>query len=81
MNYAAEMWEESIRVISWRKMMQEEGSTREVYLSPEEARRLMERLPSHIALAFAFSLYTGMRLDELETLIWGASTLPAVPRP
>jgi integrase len=34
-------------------------------------RQLMDLLRSHIALAFAFSLYTGMRLDELETLIWG----------
>lgn len=70
MNYAAEMWEEPIRVISWRKMMQEEAGTREVYLSPDEARRLTELLPDHIALAFAFTLYTGARLDELETLVW-----------
>jgi integrase len=70
MNYAVEMWEQEIRIISWRKMMQEEAGVREIYLSPEEARRLMELLPNHIALAFAFSLYTGVRLDELETLAW-----------
>jgi len=70
MNYAAEMWEEPIRVISWRKMMQEEGGNREVYLSPDEARRIMELLPKHIAMAFAFTLYTGCRLDEMETLAW-----------
>ena len=30
----------------------------------------MELLPQHIAMAFAFTLYTGCRLDELETLTW-----------
>lgn len=70
MNYAAEMWEEPIRVIAWKKMMQEEAGIREVYLSPDEARRMMEFFPAHIALAFAFTLYTGCRLDELETLTW-----------
>jgi integrase len=70
MNYAAEIWEEPIRVISWKKLMQEVTNEREVYLSPDEARRIMAILPTHIGLAFAFTLYTGCRLDEMETLIW-----------
>jgi len=70
LNYAAEMWEEPVKVISWKKLMQDEPNDREIYLSPEEARRLMEILPLHIGLAMAFSLYTGMRLDELTTLTW-----------
>lgn len=70
MNYAALRWEAPIRVINWRQFRQKEARIREVYLSPDEARRLMELLPEHIAAAFAFSLYTGMRLNELETLTW-----------
>lgn len=70
MNYAALHWEEPVKLISWVTMMQEETEAREVYLSPDEARQIMTLLPSHIALAFAFTLYTGCRLDELETLTW-----------
>ncbi len=70
MNYAAKRWEEPVRVIDWKEFRQKEPKAREVYLSPEEARRLMEILPRHIALAFAFTLYTGCRLNEMKTLRW-----------
>lgn len=70
MNYAALRWEEPVKIVSWMKMMEDEVEVRDVYLSPDEARQLMRILPSHIALAFAFTLYTGCRLDELETLTW-----------
>lgn len=70
LNYAADRWEEPVRRISWGTMRQKEPKAREIYLSPNEARSLMEILPEHIALAVAFTLYTGMRLNELETLIW-----------
>jgi integrase len=71
MNYAAMRWEEPVKVIAWKTFRQKEARVREVYLSPDEARRLMTLLPQHIALAFAFTLYTGMRLNEMETLTWG----------
>lgn len=70
MNYAAMRWEEPVKVIAWKTFRQKEAKAREVYLSPEEARRLMEILPDRLAMAFAFTLYTGMRLHELETLRW-----------
>jgi integrase len=70
MNFAAKRWEEPVRVIDWREFRQKEPKAREVYLSPPEARRLMEALPKHIALAFAFTLYTGCRLNEMQTLRW-----------
>lgn len=70
MNYAAKRWEATVRVIDWTEFRQEEEGAREVYLSPEEARRLMDILPGHIALSFAFTLYTGARLNELSTLVW-----------
>lgn len=70
MNYAALRWEEPVKVIAWKTFRQKEAKAREIFISPEEARRLMELLPSHIALAFAFSIYTGCRLNEMETLIW-----------
>jgi integrase len=41
-----------------------------MYISPAEARRFVDVLPPHISLAFAFSYYTGCRLDELATLTW-----------
>jgi integrase len=70
MNYAAKRWEEPVRVIDWKEFRQREPRAREIYMSPEEARRLLDKLPSHIAEAFAFSLYTGCRLNELKTLDW-----------
>jgi integrase len=70
MNYAAMRWEEPVKVIAWKTFRQKEPRAREMYLSPDEARRLMELLPQHIALAMAFTLYTGVRLNELETLVW-----------
>lgn len=70
MNYAALRWEEPVKVISWKAFRQKEARAREVYLSPAEARQLLELLPKHIGLAMIFSVYTGMRLNELQTLIW-----------
>lgn len=70
MNYAARRWEESVRVIDWKEFKQREPRERKVYLSLEEAQRLKELLPEHISAAFCFSLYTGCRLNEMETLVW-----------
>lgn len=70
MNYAARRWGAIVRVIDWKEFREREPKARKVYLSPEEARRLMDLLPRHIALAFAFSLYTGCRLNEMITLTW-----------
>lgn len=70
MNYAARRWEEPVRVIDWKEFRQKEPRAREVYISLDEARRLAEALPTHIAMAFTFSLYTGCRLNELQTLTW-----------
>jgi integrase len=70
MNYAGRRWGAIVRVIDWKEFREREPKARKVYLSPEEARRLMDLLPQHIALAFAFSLYTGCRLNEMKTLTW-----------
>jgi len=71
LNYAARKWEAPVsNKIDWPSHFGKEPKVREIYLSPEDARRFMERLPNHIALAMAFSLYTGMRLTELSTLTW-----------
>lgn len=70
MNYAAKRWEAPVRVIDWKEFRQREPKAREVYLAPEEARRLMDLLPEHIQAAFAFAVYTGCRLNEMQTLVW-----------
>jgi integrase len=71
MLYAGKKWDAPISAkIDWPAHFQPEPKEREVYLSPEDARAMMDKLPYHVALAMAFSLYTGMRLNELETLDW-----------
>lgn len=70
MRYAGRKWEEPVKMIDWGAHFQAEPKEREIYLSPDEARRLMEILPPHIALAFAWPVYTGCRLNETETLVW-----------
>jgi len=70
LNYAALRWEAPVKVIAWKSFMQREPRERNVYLSPEEARALVAACPRHIGLAVLWSLYTGARLDETQTLTW-----------
>ncbi len=71
LGYAARKWEAPINNrIDWKDHRGEEPDEKVMYISPAEARRFVDVLPPHISLAFAFSYYTGCRLDELATLTW-----------
>lgn len=72
LRYAGKKWEATTQAerIDWASHFSAEPGEKEMYLSPDEARRAMAALPPHIALAFAFSYYTGARLNEVETLTW-----------
>ena len=54
--------------IKWRVHIRKEPSERIRYLQPDQARRLLAELPPHIQEMAAFSLVTGCRLNETETL-------------
>lgn len=70
MRYAAVKWEEPVKTIDWGAHIMAEPKERQIYISPEDAGLLMSRLPRHIALVYAWSLYTGCRLNETATLDW-----------
>jgi integrase len=76
LKYARVKWKAPTQEIDWKEHFQDEPDEKEMYLSPGESRRLVSELPDHIALAFAFSYYTGCRLSEMETLIWERVKLP-----
>lgn len=72
LRYATLKWEAITQEhkIDWLAHFSKEPDEKVMYLSPTEARHFVEVLPHHIGLAFAFSYYTGCRLNEMETLIW-----------
>lgn len=70
MRYAAKRWETPMRLIDFGVHMQKEPRERTVYISPDEVRALIQLLPEHIALLVAWTVYTGCRLRESETLKW-----------
>jgi len=73
LRYAGKKWEATTQAerIDWASHFSAEPGEKEMYLSPDDAQRAMAALPWHIAMAFAFSYYTGARLNEVETLTWG----------
>lgn len=68
-NRAAKAWEESTRVIDWRKLKTRERA-RIRFLEHEEAQRLMAELPVHIRAVVLFILTTGLRKAEAFQLTW-----------
>lgn len=70
-NRARLAWELECRPISWTEHMEDEPKERVRALSHDEAKRLADACPPHVALAVAFALATGMRRNELYTLVWG----------
>lgn len=54
--------------IEWRDHFQREPKEREIFISPSDASALMALMPVHVGLAFAWSIYTGCRLNETRTL-------------
>jgi integrase len=70
MKHAATKWEIPLKPIDWGAHMLKEPKERDVFFSPEEAAQALTILPRHIGLSFAWTLYTGCRLNETETLDW-----------
>ncbi|MEM7620815.1 MAG: site-specific integrase [Pseudomonadota bacterium] len=65
---AKQRWNEEVPDINWTDHMQKEPREREIIVSPEEIKKVLLILPYHIRLAAAWTVYTGCRLNETETL-------------
>lgn len=63
-------WELPVTNIVFRAHIRKEPKERVRHISIEQARAVIARLPYHIALMVAWSLVTGCRLNETETLRW-----------
>ena len=71
LRYAGKKWEAPVSDrIDWSVHFLKEPDEKEMYISPQEAGRFLDALPLHIRIGFAFSYYTGCRLNEMETLTW-----------
>ena len=61
-------WGLEAPAIEWGDHFQQEPKEREIFITPDGARAFVALLPEHIGLAFAWSIYTGCRLNETKTL-------------
>jgi integrase len=76
---ARDRWEHPVRPIRWRDHRFPAGGKRKAVLTLEEARKAIELLAPRsrdMADAVELSIYTGMRKNELETLVVGRVDLP-----
>lgn len=69
-NKARIEWELPVKTINWKAHTREEPGERVRHITVEQARTLLEHLPNHIMIMVAWSLATGCRLNETETLTW-----------
>jgi integrase len=69
-NKARVEWELQVKTINWTAHTREEPKERVRHITVEQAKALMDRLPNHIMIMVAWSLATGCRLNETETLTW-----------
>jgi len=67
---AGKRWGFQVGEIDWSEHRQPEAKEKLVFLNLNEARAVMDRCPEHVAIAVAWSIYTGCRLDEMQTLTW-----------
>jgi integrase len=74
---ARDAWDLPVGKINWKIHTRKEPRERVRFISPEEARRIHDELPPHIQLMFLWTLYTGCRLNETETLRWSRVNLDA----
>lgn len=63
-------WELPVKTINWKAHAREEPKERVRHIAVEQARTLLDRLPNRIMIMAAWSLTTGCRLNETETLTW-----------
>jgi integrase len=69
-NKARDEWGIPVKTINWKILRRKEPKERVRYLQPDEVARLLKELPAHIRDIAKFSLVTGCRLNEVETLTW-----------
>jgi integrase len=63
-------WELPVKTINWKAHTREEPRERVRHITVEQARTLLDRLPPNVMEMVAWSLATGCRLNETETLTW-----------
>lgn len=66
---ASVKWEEKVNNIFWDEFKEQEPGEREIFVAPAKVKEIISYLPLHIALAVAWSVKTGCRLNETETLL------------
>lgn len=69
-NKASDVWDLPTQRIKFKALLRAEPDVRVRHITLDEAKRVLQRLPAHINLMVAWSLTTGCRLDETETLRW-----------
>ena len=69
-NKARIEWELPVKTINWKAHTRDEPKERVRHITVEQAKTLLDRLPNHIMIMGAWSLATGCRLNETETLTW-----------
>jgi integrase len=69
-NKARVEWELPVKAINWKAHTRDEPKERVRHTTVEQAKTLLDRLPHNIMLMVAWSLATGCRLNETETLTW-----------
>ena len=69
-NKARVEWEYPVKTIAWKAHVRKEPRERVRHITVEQAKGVLVRLPPHIQLMAAWSLTTGCRLNETETLEW-----------
>lgn len=69
-NMARDKWQLPVTHIKLSTYKRKEPKSRVRHISREEAKHLLSKLPRHIKLIVAWSLATGCRKDETETLRW-----------
>jgi integrase len=67
---AEQTWELHTKPINWKALGRKVQNTRYRFLTPEQAADVISRLPRHIQQMVEWSLLTGCRLNETETLVW-----------
>jgi site-specific recombinase XerD len=74
---ARDTWDVPVQSIKWKQLKRKEPKDRVRWLSERETQDLLRLLPHHIKPMFLWSLSTGCRLNETETLTWDRVNIEA----
>ncbi len=69
-NKARDVWEIETGRIDWKRHKRAGSDPRVRHITAEQAKGVIRRLPQHIQLMVAWSLTTGCRLGETDSLRW-----------